>query len=87
MNTIETSTLVYWADLLKQIHPNVPQGVIDHALKQYSQNPVVFDQVVQEFKANPVEAQVRDIKGEYNTTYSGNDIPWGEAPQLEIEQE
>ena len=73
----DTAQLRLWAEQLKIMYPKLPEGVIDNALIQYTKNPNAFNEVCQEFKANPTPSKERDNKSEYDSTYSGNDIPWG----------
>ncbi len=78
---MDAAQLRLWAEQLKSMYPQLPEGVIDNTLIQYAKNPVVFNQVCNDFKANPTPAKKRDIKAVYDTTYSGNDISFGNPPE------
>ena len=80
MNSIESAQLRLWAEQLKSMYPHLPEGVIDNSLIQYAKNPKAFNQVCEDFKSNPTPAKERDTKAVYDTTYSGNDLPWGDNP-------
>lgn len=82
MNSVDTSQLRLWAEQLKSMYPQLPEGVIDNALIQYSKNPVAFNEVCEDFKVNPIPAKERDNKAVYDTVYCGNDIPWGKPAQI-----
>jgi len=72
--------LACWANQLKDMHPQLPVGVIDQVLRQYADHPDIFNTVCEEHKQTPFEPQTRSTRTVYDTTYSGNDIPWGDNP-------
>ena len=74
--------LANWTDQLMTAFPQLPRGVIDQALNQYSTNPMAFNAVCEEHKADPEAFQPleRSSQGVYDTTECGNDLPWGETP-------
>lgn len=82
MNSVDTSQLRLWAEQLKSMYPQLPEGVIDNTLIQYAKNPIGFNEICEEFKLNPTPAKERDNKAVYDTTYSGNEIPWGKPAEI-----
>jgi hypothetical protein len=80
-SNVDTAQLRLWAEQLKAMYPQLPEGVIDNTLVQYAKNPIVFNEVCDDFKANPTLAKERDNQAVYDTTYSGNDIPWGKPSE------
>ena len=79
---VQTPQLLLWAEQLKSMYPQLPEGVIDNALTQYAKNPGGFNEVCEQYKANPTKAKERENKAVYDTTYSGNDIPWGKPAEI-----
>jgi hypothetical protein len=82
MTSYDSATLASWTDALQTAYPYLPKGVIDQAIMHYTINPEAFDEVCEAHKANPegFEPKKRDTKAVYDTTESGNELPWGEIP-------
>jgi hypothetical protein len=63
------------------MYPTLPEGVIENTLVQWAKNPQTFDEVCEEFKRKPVPPKERENTYLYDTTESGNDLPWGLPPE------
>ena len=63
---MKPEVLKAWADQLQTLHPQLPQGLIDQILRNYSKNPKVFNEVCEEFKINPIDFKDRNYQPIYN---------------------
>jgi hypothetical protein len=72
--SVDETTLKYWNEELKNLHPDLPKGLIEQTLYMYNRNPALFNQVVEEYKANPTPPVERDIKPVYDTVECSNNL-------------